>query len=1492
MSTDLLVARNNGSGGGSYCNGIQFEIFTLHPGDMTITGSGSASGSFTGASGGSQGYGQHPINGGSYSLTQGGSATNSSGSGSVSVTGSCSATGVTNLPGYTGIAYYPVSTIGTYRYKGSATLGSSTSAASSDLSASGSVSVTMATATPVAVISPDEPGATTGYPVTLYNSSYDPDGPGGTQPTCSAVWTISGPSGTVTPSSVNNSAVTFTPSADGAYTVALLVTDNEGAQSSTSVSFYSRGATGPWPGTYGRSEEITASCGGSPGNGGSAGGMSADPRGRNFNGKANLESGNTALTYSDPIRTRGFPLRLDLQINNQTKLVGRKTTLGNANFTYSIAVVYYSYLNSGGTQIKERYLVDADGTAVYIGSGWTGTPSVPSYFKGNLQSNTVLANAGPPGKISYAGNYKYEFLSGGALSKITDPQGNIQQLTYDSNGRLTTVTDQNTGKTITFLYNTGADRPYRVVENSGESKIDFTYVSDRVTSVKIKDSTLNVMQQLDITYNGQGLISTVQKDGDSSSLMTYTYYTQGNGVALGNISWPGGGTKINYFGIPGSGGWARSVITDSNGNKTSTDYDGNFLAVRKTLPTMNGASSPPTYTFTNDTTNYLVTAVSDGATTTNFTYNSKGKVTQVNNNAGGVWSFTYASNGIDLTGASDSIGTLLALVYGNSSLPHLPTSITGADGKTWTRTYNSYGQMLTEVPPTGSPTGTKTYTYEETTGSANKGMLKTLTNGAGDVTQFNGYTSLGDVTSIVQTPESGTNITTAYSYDGAQRALSETLPDGKQRTYSYNYRKLASITDEAGNNTAYSFCSICGKMSGLTAPLSKSLSWQEDGDHRTTGFTDARSNQTQYQYGNAGELKKTLYPDGSYTLYRYDNYGRLAATEDTRGDTQVYTYDSVGRLQKLTLTPAGGTGVDLTYTYNADDTVSSVTDEVGTTTYSYTAGRRVSNVGYDWNASGLSNAQNVSYSYNNDGTIDTVTWKNGTTTVATWSFSYDGAGRVTSIVNGFGETTSFSYDGVGKLKTQTNQNGTSLTYTWNQQRGWPTQILQKSGSTPFAQYDLAYDGGNNTAGNLTQVIELDGSEVDYTYDALYRLTGETRTGTGPYARSYGYDLAGNLTTYGGSTFASYDSANKISTLSGGSVSYDADGNATAISGSGIPSTTLTWDVRSRLTRQVTSSDDISYRYDYTGKRVARWPSGSTGQVTFYVFSGDKLLGELQGGSPAVAYTWGPVGLVSSRNLATSQSTWYHFGPQAETRGLSDASGAIVADIRYDAYGNQTYSSLAQPAPFLFGGAAGYYQDGNSGLILSTHRWYSPYLHRWASMDPIGSEGGDNRTRYADNNPVKYVDSKGLDLELALPEIPPPPAELPPIEIPPGAGQVAAAAVIGVAIGTGIDYVWRDDITDFLMGPDPGKEECHFDPTLEWGKIKRRKRVPISKTSDCKNKCYLAAQGLITQAQRLFCNKVSDDVAVREQCRTAMASAVTNLNRCLGWCDGEPWKKDK
>src|ERR1041384_363021 len=66
---------------------------------------------------------------------------------------------------------------------------------------------------------------------------------------------------------------------------------------------------------------------------------------------------------------------------------------------------------------------------------------------------------------------------------------------------------------------------------------------------------------------------------------------------------------------------------------------------------------------------------------------------------------------------------------------------------------------------------------------------------------------------------------------------------------------------------------------------------------------------------------------------------------------------------------------------------------------------------------------------------------------------------------------------------------------------------------------------NQPVGTLTGVSDLGGGTASYGYDGLYRLTGETRTGTGANSHSYTYDPAGNRLTYDGQVYT-YDNANK------------------------------------------------------------------------------------------------------------------------------------------------------------------------------------------------------------------------------------------------------------------------------------------------------------------------------------------------------------------------------
>ena len=71
--------------------------------------------------------------------------------------------------------------------------------------------------------------------------------------------------------------------------------------------------------------------------------------------------------------------------------------------------------------------------------------------------------------------------------------------------------------------------------------------------------------------------------------------------------------------------------------------------------------------------------------------------------------------------------------------------------------------------------------------------------------------------------------------------------------------------------------------------------------------------------------------------------------------------------------------------------------------------------------------------------------------------------------------------------------------------------------------------------------------------------------------------------------------------------------------------------------------------------------------------------------------------------------------------INTATGAVVEQISYDAWGSIT--SDTNPGFQPFGFAGGLY-DADTGLVHFGARDYDPVIGRWATRDPLGFAGGD------------------------------------------------------------------------------------------------------------------------------------------------------------------------
>ena len=245
----------------------------------------------------------------------------------------------------------------------------------------------------------------------------------------------------------------------------------------------------------------------------------------------------------------------------------------------------------------------------------------------------------------------------------------------------------------------------------------------------------------------------------------------------------------------------------------------------------------------------------------------------------------------------------------------------------------------------------------------------------------------------------------------------------------------------------------------------------------------------------------------------------------------------------------------------------------------------------------------------------------------------------------------------------------------------------------------------------------------YTYDGQDQLKSETSS-RGAALGAISYDAAGNGSLGGGGNadnqagYTSYDgNGNPAATQGGASLAFDAANKATLVGGN-----------------QVLSS------YGPDGLRTQK--TGSTG-ARFFNYDGLAPVVETGSGSGILAVnTFGPAGLISRNSGGVS--TFYTPDERGNVAQRLDTSGAVKSSDLYNAYGKRLSGGGASGDPYGFGGQAGYYTDGETGLSLLGQRFYDPSVSRFLNRDPIGSAGGLNLYRYADNNPVNFMDPLGLD----------------------------------------------------------------------------------------------------------------------------------------------------
>ena len=1004
--------------------------------------------------------------------------------------------------------------------------------------------------------------------------------------------------------------------------------------------------------------------------------------------------------------------------------------------------------------------------APYLVTGVAGSPT------GTWQSITVTWHDQTKWKLTQFSGTTY------ALTQITNRTGQSLNLSWNTARALTQVADAGTSSVLLTLAYDSSGR-LSTATDAYNRQVSYSFSTASPTAQSFLQS-----------------VSQVVTSGSSNPPARWTYvYTSEKGQQLNTISVPsptgtGNSTAtINY----GADSKVTSLV-DANGNQRVYTYNASTTQVQVKDSTNNVAFSW-TQKFDTSKRDTGITDAANHSTTiayidtanplrptsitdrnnhaTNFTYDQFGNVRTVTTprvTTTYTWDYTNFSLG-RLTSVQEATKPATTITYYEPS--GLVQTITrpapnGSGTTTTTYTYDSLGNVLTMVTPGNNAATTITTTLNYTTDggysqSAKVAQPLTVTDNLGHVTHMR-YDSQGRTTSLTDSLGNETDFT--YNLVGQPDTTSYpatgqtgTGPSHTTNTYLYVDGPLTTTTafDESNSQVrqvsrTYGAEDEPLSVSGSTEPVTNTY----DALYRVKTLKDGNNNTTTYAYNNIGQVSLITMPGGETIQFTaYDNDGNLLQRIDGNNVTTNYVYtDSESRLTDIQY-PAS-TSLNIHFAYDGFGRRSSMTDSTGSQSYTY--GNLDELLSVTTTYTGLA-AKTISYSYYPDGSRQTMT-----TPAGAFNYYFDAAGRPSSMTNPFSETTSWTYQDNNWLATQTLANGATANYTYNP-LGQVTRLLNQIGTTTISDYTLTYDGAGNrasiTASNIG-TASLNGS-TSFTHDTKDQLLQELTTRYGGFTHGFGYDSAGNPTSFK-ETAKTYNSNNQ---QTGTGFTYDSNGNPTSYKG-----VSLTFDPESRLTSQVTVLT-AGYRGD--GLRAKKQTASGT---TYFLYDGTNPVVEIDSTGSIIATNTFSSRSVVSRRVSTA-SVLYSFDSEGNVAQRTDAAGAVLSDHLFDVHGVNLNGTLVDP--FGYKAQFGYYTDNETGLQLLTHRYYDPATGRFLTRDPISYNGGINLYSYVQNNPTNYVDPLGLELYSADQFAKVPFKDLPPIHFG-GSSPVLIAGTVAVMDG--------------------------------------------------------------------------------------------------------------
>ncbi|MGA2175353.1 MAG: RHS repeat-associated core domain-containing protein [Verrucomicrobiota bacterium] len=584
---------------------------------------------------------------------------------------------------------------------------------------------------------------------------------------------------------------------------------------------------------------------------------------------------------------------------------------------------------------------------------------------------------------------------------------------------------------------------------------------------------------------------------------TYTYDTESR---LTSVTTPAGLTTTNiYFSSTGYTNWIQWRI-DLQISRTNSYFYANDLVVshtnelglvvRQTWDNLQRLTSTTfldgTYT-TNIYVNLdLVETIDRLGNQTKYGYDGLRHLVAVTNALGNVTRYNYCTCGA-LENMQDALNHYTYYYY---DIAGRRVNIVYPDLTSITNNYNPLSQVTNKTDGAGIST-TNWYT--------DQGLLYASSNAFGQV-----FVRWFDIEDRLTNSVDANGVGITNTYDNLARVLTRSYPGGGVERFGYSAFGLVAYTNQLTNVTLYGYDGARRKIAETNA-LSQVTQYAYDPAGDLTNLTDANNHSTGWGYDVYGRATNKVDATGTSILqYQYDADNRLTNRWSIAKTNTAYAYDNVGNLTGVTYYFNHA----LSFSYDAMNRMTSMSDGIGTTTFTYTPTGQLTSESGPWAG------DTVSYAYS-DRLRTALSLQEPNASAWVESYGYDLANRLHTITSPAGTFTYIYNPGLAGATSSSSlianialPSGAFITNTFDNNARMLGTWLYNSGASALDYAGYTYNQGNQR----TVAIRGANNSVsnNYAYDPIGQVVGDNayeQSNSAPRLNeqlSYVFDPAGNL----------------------------------------------------------------------------------------------------------------------------------------------------------------------------------------------------------------------------------------------------------------------------------------------------------------------------------------------------------------------------------------------